>query len=145
MAWITLTSEHVKDRLAFDELNAIEATGGGDGDRLTGILAQVTSLVRAKVAACDDNSIGDAGTIPEECLHAAATLAKHDLRATLPSTGLDESDLRADEYRAAQDFYRKSQAVTSAFKTRMENQLEAGSLVATEETQFSNFDNERFS
>jgi len=105
VAWITLTSDHVRDRLAFDEINAIEATGGGDGDRLSGILTQVTSLVRAKVAACDDNSIGDAGTIPEECLHAAATLAKHDLRATLPSTGLeDEGDLRADEYRAAQDF-----------------------------------------
>ena len=105
MAWITLTVDQVRDRLAFDELGAIEATGGGDGDRLAGILLQVTALVRAKVGACDDNPLGDAGTIPEECLHAAATLAKHDIRASLPSTGLeDEGDLRKDEYRAAQDF-----------------------------------------
>lgn len=105
MSWITLTPAHVKDRLAEDELIAIEATGGGDGDRLSGIITQVTSLVRAKVATCSDNAMGSAGTIPEECLHAAATIAKHDLRASLPTTGSeDEGNLRANEYREAMNF-----------------------------------------
>lgn len=104
MSWISLTSAHIKARLAEEELDAIEDTGGGDGDRLTGILAQVTSLIRAKVAACHKNILGPAGTIPEECLHAAATIAKHDIRASLPSTGVDDSDLRKDEYREATSF-----------------------------------------
>jgi hypothetical protein len=104
MSWIALTSAHIKARLAEEELDAIEDTGGGDGDRLTGIIAQVTSLVRAKVAACHKNQLGPSGTIPEECLHAAATIAKHDIRASLPSTGLDDSDLRKDEYREATSF-----------------------------------------
>ena len=104
MSWISLTSAHIKARLAEEELDAIEDTGGGDGDRLTGIIDQVTSLVRAKVAACHKNILGPAGTIPEECLHAAATIAKHDIRASLPSTGVDDSDLRKDEYREATSF-----------------------------------------
>ena len=105
MSWIELTPEHVKARIAVEELNTIEHTGGGDGDRLRGIIEQVTSLVRAKVAGCDRNVLGDIGTIPVETLHAAATLAKHDLRSTLPSTGSeDEGDLRKEEYRQANTF-----------------------------------------
>ena len=55
MSWITLTTDHIKARLAEDELLAIEATGGGTGDRLTDIITQVTSLVRSKFAACHKN------------------------------------------------------------------------------------------
>lgn len=105
--WIALTADHVKARLSEEEIFAIEDTGGGDGNRLTGIIGQVTALVRAKVSACHRNSLGADGTIPEECLHAAATLAKHDLRASLPVTGSDdEGDLRKEEYRGAMDFLR---------------------------------------
>lgn len=107
MSWITLTTDHIKARLAEDELLAIEGTGGGTGDRLTAIIIQVTALIRSKVAACHKNELGTAGTIPEECLHAAATIAKHDLRSSLPSTGgEDEGDLRKEEYRSAMDFLR---------------------------------------
>lgn len=105
MPWITLTSYHVRDRLASDELDVIESVGGGSGDRLTGILAQVTSLVRSKVNACHKNSPGVAGTIPEECLHAAATIAASDLRASIPSMGGDdENKLRSEALRMAHEF-----------------------------------------
>ncbi len=106
MAWITLTKKHIKDRLASDELDAIEGTGGGDGDRLTGIIAQVVALIRSKVAACHKNELGDAGMIPEECLYAAATIVKHDIRASLPSI-VDDTELRRDEYRNAYQFLNK--------------------------------------
>lgn len=107
MAWIFLKKEHVLSRLAADELACIEDTGGGETERLEGILYQVTALVRSHVNSCHKNTMGEANTIPEECLHAAATLAKHDLRATLPSTGQDEeSSLRSDEYRNAMSFLR---------------------------------------
>ncbi|YCM47017.1 hypothetical protein V2O64_24555 (plasmid) [Verrucomicrobiaceae bacterium 227] len=105
MPWIALTSAHIKARLAEEELEEIEATGGGDGDRLSGIIEQVTSLVRASVAACHKNQPGPDGTIPEECLHAAATIAKHDIRASLPTTGGDDDNkLRIEEYRDATGF-----------------------------------------
>jgi hypothetical protein len=105
VSWIALTADHVRSRLAQEELEEIEGVGGGDGDRLSGIIAQVTAMVRAKVAACDDNELGEAGTIPEECLHAAATIAKHDLRSSLPTTGSeDEGNLRREEYRNAMTF-----------------------------------------
>ena len=105
MAWITLTTEDIRNRLAECELDAIEETGGGTGDRLAGILDQVTSLVRAKVGACNRNELGAAGTIPQECLHSAATIARHNLRATLPTTGSeDEGEMRRSEYQDAMNF-----------------------------------------
>lgn len=107
MPWIALTDDHIKARLAYDELIAIESTGGEDGAacRLEGIIVQVTALIRAKVAGCHKNTLGTAGTIPEECLHAAATIAKHDIRASLPSHGgEDEGGLRKEEYREAMNF-----------------------------------------
>ena len=105
MAWITLTTEDIRNRLADCELEAIEDTGGGTGDRLAGILDQVTSLVRAKVGACRRNELGTAGTIPEECRHSAATIARHNLRATLPTTGSeDEGEMRRSEYQDAMNF-----------------------------------------
>lgn len=107
MPWITLTEAHIKARLSEVELTKIESVGVGQGGepRLPGIIAQVTAMVRAKVAACHKNTLGPAGTIPGECLHAAATLAKHDIRASLPSTGGDEENkLRATEYREAINF-----------------------------------------
>jgi hypothetical protein len=108
MAWITLTKEHIESRIASDELQALEDTGGAptSGDRLTGIIQQVTLLVRSKVAACHKNNLGVAGTIPDECLHAAVTIAIHDIRGSLPTT-MDDSDIRRDAFRNATQFLDK--------------------------------------
>lgn len=105
MPWIPLTADHVKSRLSLDEIECIEETGGGDGDRLAGILTQVTALVRGKASACRTTIMGASGTIPEESIHAAATIALNDLRATLPTTGTDdEGSIRKDQYRDAVSF-----------------------------------------
>jgi hypothetical protein len=106
MPWISLTKEHIQSRLASHELDAIEDTGGGSGDRLSGIIEQVTFLVRSKVAGCHKNILGTTGTIPDECLHAAATLAKHDIRASLGSN-TEDTELMRDEYRNANQFLDK--------------------------------------
>ena len=105
MAWIALTRKHIAARMACDEIDAIEETGG-DSDRLAGIIEQVTYLVRSKVVACHKNELDLAGLIPEECLHAAATIVKHDLRATLPSFA-EDTELRREEYRSANQFLDK--------------------------------------
>lgn len=102
MAWLTLSPEHVESRFSADEMVTFEDVGGGSGDRLTGILQQVTSLVRAKVAACHKNTLGEAGTIPEECLHAACSIARHNLMASLSSD--ENTETRKDEYSEANRF-----------------------------------------
>lgn len=90
------------------ELDAIEQTGGGPGDRLTGVIAQVTAMVRGKVAACKSNTLGGAGKVPEECVYAAATLCRHALRSTLPLMASEaELDTRSAEFAAAMDFLNK--------------------------------------
>lgn len=103
MSWITLTEAHVKARLATAELEEIEEAGEVEStDRLAGILTQVTALVRGKVLTCDENlaKVGDSGTIPEECLWAAATIARDSLVASLP-VAESETSPRQEETRKA--------------------------------------------
>lgn len=88
MAWITLTEDHVLARLSQSERDAYESAGGaGVADKLADILGQVTSRVRGKVAACSENidKMGAAGTIPDELLWAAATIARQSLIASIPT------------------------------------------------------------
>ena len=108
MPWITLTQDHVKARLAKDEAESYVVAGGQflDGsDILDGIIAQVTAMVRGKVASNPDNlsKLGAAGTIPDECLFAACTIARDSLVGSLPlSEGATE--VRKEELRQAHAF-----------------------------------------
>lgn len=107
MAWIELTPLAVKARLSaleFEHYNAA-AQHAQDFDMLEEIIKQVVALVRGKVRACKANiaGVGPAGTIPEECLHAAATIARASLCASFPvSEG--ETDLRGSELTDANQF-----------------------------------------
>lgn len=103
MSWLALTSAHVLDRLATEEKDAYEAAGEvSDQDRLAGIITQVTALVRGKVLSCDENlaKVGTAGTIPDESLWAAATIARDSLIASLPIDVAD-TEARKEESRRA--------------------------------------------
>lgn len=108
MSWITLTPDHVKARLAKDEAENYVVAGGQflDGsDILDGIIEQITSMVRGKVASNPDNlsKLGAAGTIPDECLFAACTIARDSLVGSLPlSEGATE--VRKEELRQAHAF-----------------------------------------
>lgn len=118
MSWITITADHVLSRLAQGELDAVQETGNTTdsalatyNDKLAGILSQVTSMVRGKVASCRDNlpKLGPDGTIPEECLFAACTIARDALVGSLPlSEGATE--VRKEELREA---YRLLNSVAS--------------------------------
>lgn len=88
MAWITIAESDVLNRLSDGEKTAFElASGNSTPSRLAGILSQVTALVRGKVASCKDNrgNMGDTGTIPDELLWAACTIARHSLISNLPT------------------------------------------------------------
>lgn len=103
MPWLTLTTTHILDRMSDDERAVYEKTGGNDGgDRLGGILTQVTAMVRGRVAACPHNitKLGPTGTIPDELLWAAATIARESLANSIPHGGTENS-ARSDELKQA--------------------------------------------
>ena len=108
MSWIIVTKDHISARLSADESESYvtAADQAKDGiDILDGIIAQVTAMVRSKVGANRDNrhQMGPSGTIPDECLFAACTIARDALIGSLPlSEGA--TDLRKEELRKAYEF-----------------------------------------
>ena len=105
MAWAAITESDVLNRMADYERLAYESAGGNeDNDRLTGIITQVTGLVRGKVAACHENiaKMGDDGTIPDELLWAAVTIIRGSLINTVPAME-GEKDNRQREMDSAWD------------------------------------------
>ena len=108
MSWIPITVDDVLDRICDNENDAYEETGEAlpvVRERLPGIIAQVTSHVRGKVAACSKNTgkMGAAGTIPDECLFSAIAIIRHALISTQPTAqGITEN--REKELEAANKF-----------------------------------------
>lgn len=108
MSWIAITADHIKARLAGDELASyVDAAQPAESgvDAIAGIISQVTAMVRGKVASNRDNlpKMGPAGTIPDECLFAACTIARDALVGSLPlSEGATE--VRKEELRKAHAF-----------------------------------------
>jgi hypothetical protein len=108
MSWLAITSDHIKARLSNDELCAyVDAAQPAESgvDAIAGIIAQVTAMVRGKVASCRANlaKMGSAGTIPSECLFAACTIARDALVGSLPlSEG--STEVRREELRKAHEF-----------------------------------------
>jgi hypothetical protein len=75
MSWVTLTAQHLRDRLSDAELSAIErAAQDIDGRKLGESVRNVTAKVRGYVAAHASNTMGPAGTIPETLVGAALDL-----------------------------------------------------------------------
>lgn len=108
MSWLTLNTDRIKGRLSNSELEAYVDAGehARNGiDVLEEIIFQVVALVRSKVAANSDNlsKMGPSGSIPEEALFAACTIARDALVGSLPlSEGA--SEVRKEELRKAHEF-----------------------------------------
>lgn len=100
MSWAALTESDILARFNEQENDAYQEAGEDTPprDKMTSIIAQVTGLVRGKVAACPQNrsQMGAAGTIPSEALWAAATIARDSLVASLP-VSIADTDARKDE------------------------------------------------
>jgi len=107
MSWLPLDPDEVKARLSNKEFQAYlaAARNSQDFDMLEKIIGQTVSMVRAKVLTCRANvtGTGPAGTIPEECLHAAVTIARSSLCASFP-VGEGETDMRRAELEKAHAF-----------------------------------------
>jgi hypothetical protein len=97
MAWITITTNDVKTRLAGAELTAYQtaALAVGQTDPLPEIIQGVIREVRGRVAACRQNTLGDGDTIPDELLHHALAVIRYRLTTRLPIAVKEE---RKQEY-----------------------------------------------
>lgn len=85
------------------EFEAYEDAGDSDATRkIDGILEMITARVRGKVSSCKDvTSMGEAGTIPEELLDAAAVLCKYRLALVVPGLDEEQDAMRKEEYKDA--------------------------------------------
>ena len=105
MPWRPLVSDDVLSRLTQAEEAAFDSAGedASQADRLTEILADVTELVRGKVASCARNRdrMGPPGTIPDELRLAALNIARYELGNALPGMGSLIDDLRRVDYQNA--------------------------------------------
>ena len=103
MAWIELTEAHLGERLAAAELAALQtAAAGAYGNTVPDVLASVVAEVRGRIAANKSNSLGDAGTIPEELKAAALAIARWRILSRLPGMKALQDEARRSEYADAQ-------------------------------------------
>jgi len=102
MAWVTLTEDHIRSRLAAAELTSLKSVETVAGqDVLADLIGQVTDEVRGYVEACSVNSLGADGTIPERLLVAAGNLVRYRLLNRLPLNAPALLEERRSEYRDA--------------------------------------------
>lgn len=99
--WITLTEADLQTALTGPELTAAKtaALAAGQGSVLDDVFAQVTREVRGHVATCERNTLGPAGTIPDELLAAAVDECVYRLCKRLPGKVLlkqERSDAHDD-------------------------------------------------
>ncbi|NCC93835.1 MAG: DUF1320 domain-containing protein [Opitutae bacterium] len=102
MAWITITEDHLAERLAAAELTAVQTAATGDaGNPVPEVLAAVVSEIRGRIAANPSNCLGEAGTIPEELRAAALAIARWRVLSRLPGMRMLQDDARRMEYNDA--------------------------------------------
>lgn len=100
MSWITLTADDVATRFTGPELNAIRTAALATVDPLPDVVASVVSMVRGRVGACARNTLGEAGTIPDNLKSTALAIAVWELLSRLPVESLT-TDTRKSAYDAA--------------------------------------------
>ena len=116
MAWKTLTVAALKTRISGSEYSALTqaalASGQVAADVVAEVLAAVVKLVRGKVAACRNNTLGEGDTIPDELEAAALVLARNQVFTRLPGMSALNDDTRRDEVRAAERLLDSAAACT---------------------------------
>ena len=101
MAWAAIAESDVIVHISGAELTALRAAAlqAGQADPVAPSISQVTELVRGYVAACDENTLGDAGKIPTRLLSAACDLVVCEIISRVP--GYDLDDERQEKKKAA--------------------------------------------
>jgi phage gp36-like protein len=86
MAWITISEDAIRSKLAAVELQALRTAALADGqaDPLPEIVARTVDEVRGYIGACERNRLGPAGTIPAQLESAALAIVRYRLATRLP-------------------------------------------------------------
>ena len=86
MAWITLSTEDIRSRLAAAELSALSsaALAEGQSDPLPEVITQVVDQIRGSIAGNQQNTLGPSGTLPERLKSAALNIIRFELATRLP-------------------------------------------------------------
>jgi hypothetical protein len=94
--WVALTENDIATGLTGPEFNAAKtaALKPGQPDPIAEVIVEITREVRARVAACNANTLGPAGTIPDECKRHAIAIAVFCLGKRLPRAVLLDEDRR---------------------------------------------------
>lgn len=90
MAWIAITEDMVKTRLAGAELTALRtaALSAGQADPLTEVITEVVNEVRGYVGACKANRLELGAKVPEKLKTTALARIVFELATRLPVKGL---------------------------------------------------------
>lgn len=106
MSWITLTLDDLKTRFSGAEYNGVTQAAlatGQDADAVAeSVIADVVQLVRGKVAACRQNTLGAGATIPQELKDAALAICRGRVCTRLPGMAALLDDVRQAEIRSAE-------------------------------------------
>ena len=96
MAWKTITDLDVLGKSTGGEVDAARtaALAVDQADPVPGIIDQVVREVRGYVATCSRNSLGPAGTIPDELLGAALNRIRFECATRIPGGALLDEDRR---------------------------------------------------
>lgn len=96
MSWIALTETQVLTKLSGPEIAAMKtaALQAGQANPLPEIIEQVVGEVRGYIGACANNTLGPAGTIPDELEGAVISRIRFELATRLPVKSLLTDDRR---------------------------------------------------
>lgn len=96
MSWIPITIDLLHQKSAGAEVDAARtaALALGEPDPVPGIIEQVVREVRGYVANCPRNTLGPAGTIPDELLGQAINRIRFEAATRIPGGALMDDDRR---------------------------------------------------
>lgn len=96
MSWITIAESDVITKLSGPEIAAMKSAAlqAAQVNPLPEVIDQVVREIRAYVAGCSKNTLGDGSTIPDELLGAAVSRIRFELATRLPVASLLTEDRR---------------------------------------------------
>lgn len=96
MAWVNISEADLKTRLSGPELAAFRsaALASGQADPIADLIEQNVNKVRGYIAACQRNTLGADGTIPDKLLGTALSLIVLEVMARAAGIVIDSNDVR---------------------------------------------------
>jgi len=108
MSWRAITESDLLTRMSGPELEAFREAALGDtqGDPVSSVITQITNTVRGYIAACDRNTIGAAGAIPETLLGTALDLILIEIQTRAAGILIDPEEIRRQKMDRAERLLR---------------------------------------